>query len=76
MKKTRNRITDHKTNCPECSHHYNPIQLQDIMYEQGQEAINLKCFCGQRSIIRENINGWLVMRKYIKKKDQVKRIKI
>jgi hypothetical protein len=75
MKKTRNRITDHKTDCPECGNHWNPIQLQDIMYEQGQEAINLKCGCGQRSTIRENINGWLVMRRYIKKKDQVKRAK-
>jgi hypothetical protein len=75
MKQTRNKIISHQTDCPECGNHWNPEQLQSIIYDKGQEAINLKCGCGQRSTIRENINGWLVMRRYIKKKDQVKREK-
>lgn len=73
MTAKRNKITWHQTLCLECGHHWNPTQLQIIMQEQSKESIHMKCFCGTRLRIVENVNGWLVFRRYIKKKDRVKR---
>jgi len=71
--KTRNKIISHQTECLECGHYWKPELIQSIMYEQGKESVNMLCFCGTRHQIRENVNGWLVFRRYIKKKDRVKR---
>lgn len=68
-----NKILEHKTTCLHCGHKWNPEILQSIMYEQNKESVNMKCFCGSRYRLFENINGFLVFRKYIMKKDQVKR---
>ncbi len=70
-----NKILEHKTDCPHCGHKWNYKLLQILMHEQQKESINMKCYCENRNIIRENINGFLVMRKYIMKKHQVKRVK-
>jgi len=75
MKQTRNRVIDHQTECLECGHYWKPELIQSIMYEQGKESVNMQCFCGTRHRIIENVNGWIVFRRYIKKKDQIKRAK-
>lgn len=75
MKQTRNRIIDHQTECIECGHYWKPELIQSILYEQGKDSVNMQCFCGTRHRIIENVNGWIVFRRYIKKKDQVKRAK-
>lgn len=67
------KILEHRTNCHHCNRSWNPKLLQDILEEQGKESVNMKCFCGARYRLFENINGFLVFRKYIMKKDQVKR---
>jgi len=74
MKQTRNKITSHLTDCLECGKHFEVKLLQSIMEKQGKFEIPLKCFCGARHRLVENVNGWLVLRKYVKKKDRVKRI--
>lgn len=73
MKQTRNRVIDHQTECLECGHYWKPELIQSILYEQGKDSVNMQCFCGTRHRIIENVNGWIVFRRYIKKKDQVKR---
>ena len=75
MKQTRNKIISHQTECLECGHYWKPELIQSIMYEQGKDSVNMQCFCGTRHRIIENVNGWIVFRRYIKKKDQVKRAK-
>ena len=75
MKQTRNRVIDHQTECLECGHYWKPELIQSILYEQGKDSVNMQCFCGTRHRIIENVNGWIVFRRYIKKKDQVKRAK-
>ena len=73
MRQTRNKIISHQTECLECGHYWKPELIQSIMYEQGKDSVNMQCFCGTRHRIIENVNGWIVFRRYIKKKDQVKR---
>lgn len=75
MKQKRNRITSHQTDCLDCGKNWDPELLKDILDMQEKESLNMVCFCGTRHKLIENVNGWLVMRRYIKKKDQVKRIK-
>lgn len=58
------KILEHKTTCLHCGHKWNPDILESIMYEQGKESLNMKCFCQNRNVIRENVNGYLVIYKY------------
>jgi hypothetical protein len=73
MKQTRNKIVSHQTECLECGHYWKPELIQSILYEQGKDSVNMQCFCGTRHRIIENVNGWIVFRRYIKRKDQIKR---
>ena len=75
MEKTRNKIVSHQTECLECGHHWIPELLQSLLHDQNKESLNLLCICGTRHRIIENVNGWIVFRRYIKRKDQIKRAK-
>lgn len=69
-----NKILEHKMNCPQCGILWKAEYFELLLFNLGQEQINLVCNCKTRLTIKENINGFLVMRKYIMKKDKVKRI--
>ena len=68
------KILEHKMDCPECGKTWNRYVFQNLLHKKEQEQINFVCDCETRVTIRENINGFLVIRKYIMKKDKVKRI--
>lgn len=68
------KIMEHKMDCPECNHPWNWYIFKNLLDKKSQEQINWVCYCNTTVVIRENINGFLVMRKYIKRKDKVKRI--
>lgn len=58
------KILQHVTNCPYCEKVWNPELLLNQLEEQGKGSLNMKCFCGNRSVIRENINGFIKIYKY------------
>lgn len=69
-----NRILEDQLNCPYCLIKHEEKPIRDRMWANDKTSMHLMCDCGQRIKVIENINGFIVMRKYIKKKDQVKRI--
>lgn len=58
------KVLEHRTNCSHCKRYWNPKLLQDILEEQGKESLNMKCFCENRNVVKENINGFIVIYKY------------
>lgn len=68
------KILEHKMNCTECNYLWKWEIFKNLLDKKNQEQINWVCYCNTTVVIRENINGFLVMRKYIMKKDKVKRI--
>lgn len=69
-----NKILEHRTSCPECDYKWHSDLFQSMLFKKNQEQINWVCYCNTRLTVKENVNGFLVMRKYIKRKDKVKRI--
>jgi hypothetical protein len=68
-----NKILQDQSTCIECEREYRPELLREVLYDSNRDSLNMLCHCGKRYRLFENINGFLIMRKYIKKKDQVKR---
>lgn len=68
-----NKILIDQSTCIECGSIYRPELLREVLYDSNKDSLNMQCHCGKRYRLFENINGFLVMRKYIKKKDQIKR---
>lgn len=73
--KKRNRIREHKTKCSGCDRVWEAQTIMDQFMRQNKESLNIMCFCGTRSRAIWNVNGWVVMRKYIMRKDRVKRVR-
>jgi hypothetical protein len=68
------KILQNKTTCPECDYKWNSDSFTSILFRKNQEQMNFVCYCKTRLIVKININGFLVMRRYIMKKEKVKRI--
>lgn len=58
------KILEHRTDCPHCGHKWSSDFLLDQLDKQGKESLNMKCFCGNRNVVKENVNGWIVLYKY------------
>lgn len=72
-----NKILSHKLNCPICDGLNMETYIKARWDKSGNYiSLNHICHhCGGRIRITENVNGFLVLRKYILKKDKVKRVK-
>jgi hypothetical protein len=71
------KILEHRTDCPHCGHKWSSDFLLDQLDKQNKGSLNMKCFCGNRNVIRENVNGWVVLYKYktrIRKPKELMRI--
>ncbi len=70
-----NKILADKLDCPLCG----GLNMETYVRKRWEKSGNLISLnhichhCGGRIAIRENINGFLVLRKYVMKKDRVKR---
>lgn len=58
------KILEHRTDCPHCGHKWSSDFLLDQLDKQNKESLNMKCFCGNRNVVKENVNGWIVIYKY------------
>jgi hypothetical protein len=72
-----NKILSNKLNCPICDE----LNMETYIKARWEKSGNLMSLnhichhCGGRVQIVENVNGFLVLRKYVMRKDQVKREK-
>ena len=72
-----NKILSDKLNCPICD----GLNIETYIKARWEKSGNLMSLnhichhCGGRVQIRENVNGFLVLCKYVMRKDQVKREK-
>lgn len=72
-----NKILEDKLECPICK----GLSMKSYVKNRWEKSGNLMSLndicpdCGGRVKIIENVNGFLVLRKYIMKKDQVKLIR-
>ena len=58
------KILEHVTNCPHCDYKWSADFLLDQLEKQNKGSLNMKCFCGNRSVVRENVNGFIKIYKY------------
>lgn len=76
MKQTRNRIKSDQLNCIYCQNQFEKNVIVKLFERNGnQEQMNYMCDCRNRIKIKHNVNGHYIVYSYIKKKDQIKRIK-
>ena len=72
-----NKILSDKLNCPICDGLNMETYIKARWVKSGNlMSLNHICHhCGGKVQIVENINGFLILRKYVMRKDQVKREK-